>query len=259
MRSNGVWAIFALVFCWLVLGFSAQAQVNIEKLRDEPPTGELAGDFGLAFSAQSGNVDITQLTGNLRMDYVSNTSKTFLIVRGVYGWLSGEPFSNEGLAHLRYVYRARGWVHPEAYGQIDYDKARELDFRSLGGVGLRFNFVDRESLKLSWGTGYMYEYERFNLEPQSLHSDRETSHRWSNYLSLRVPLSEKSAVVWTAYVQPRIDDFKNLKTLSEGGVETKLTDLLTLTVAARLRYDSAPPDGVVKRDTFLLTGIGIQF
>lgn len=259
MRSSGFWVGVVFVVFILLTGASAHAQVNIEKLRGEPPEGELIGNFALLFSTRSGNVDITQFNGNLRMDYVAKKWKTFAIVRGAYGWLSGEPFSNEGLAHLRFIYRARGWINPETYGQVDYDEARKLDFRSIAGLGVRFNLVDKESLKLSWGTSYMYEYERFNLEPEDLHSEKETSHRWSNYLSLKIPISEKSAIVWSAYIQPRFDNFEDLKTLSEGGIETQLTGVLTLTFLGRLRYDSAPPDGVVKRDTFVMTGIGIQF
>ncbi len=171
MKSILFLGIVTLVVSILMASCPVRAQVNIEKLRDEPPEGELEGNFALLFSSRSGNVDITQFSGNLRMDYASKSWKSFLIVRGVYGWLSGEPFSNEGLVHLRYVYRARGWIHPETYGQIDYDEARKLDFRSLFGAGFRFNLVERENLKLSWGTGYMYEYERFNLAPEDLHSE----------------------------------------------------------------------------------------
>jgi hypothetical protein len=259
MRPIGIWIIVTFVLSMLLAGTPAQAQVNIEKLRDEPPEGGFSSSFFLLFTTRSGNVDITQLSGNLRTDYVADRSTTFLILRGMYGWLSGNPFSNEGLVHLRHIYRHRGWIHPEVFGQVDYDEARKLEFRSIGGAGFRFNIVEKESVKMSWGTAYMLEYERFDLEPDAGHSKTETSHRWSNYLSLKIPLSDTSAIVWTAYVQPRFDDFEDLKTLSEGRIETELTDVLSLTIAARLRYDSAPPDGVVKRDTFLLTGIGIQF
>jgi hypothetical protein len=259
MRLFRASVILAFVALGLTAVSTARAQVNIEKLRAEPPVGEFASDVTLLFSTRSGNVDITQFTANWRTDYTGERSTSFLILRGMYGWLDGDPFSNEGLAHLRHVRRAARWIHPEVYAQIDYDQARKLDFRSLGGLGVRFNLVDNESVVFSWGTAYMLEYEEFDLEPEDLHSEEETSHRWSNYLSLKVPLSESSAIVWTAYIQPRFDDFSDLKTLSEGGVETGLTKVLTLTVAARLRYDSAPPDGVYQRDTLFLTGIGLKF
>jgi len=249
----------AAITAFMLISGAAFGQVNIEKLREEPPDGGISSDISVLFSTRSGNVDITQLSGNWRTDYVASSSTTFLILRGMYGWLSGDPFSNEGLAHLRHSHNVSGWIHAEAFGQIDYDKSRKLEFRSVGGAGVRFGLIERESVKLAWGTAYMIEYERYDLQPEDLHSERETSHRWSNYLSLRVPISDESALVWTAYVQPRFDDFGDLKTLSEGAVETALTDVLTLTVAARLRYDSAPPDGVVKRDTFFMTGLGIQF
>jgi hypothetical protein len=177
----------------------------------------------------------------------------------VYGWQGGEPFSNEGLAHLRHVFRGREWIHPEGFVQVDYDKARHLTFRSLGGAGLRFNVFRDDKTRLSLGSAYMLEHERFDLPPESLHSQKNTNHRWSNYVSLSVAFSGDITLTWTSYAQPRFDDFSDLKTVGEGRFEFDVNEMLALTATARLRYDSAPPDGVMKRDTSLLTGLLMDF
>jgi hypothetical protein len=74
-----------------------------------------------------------------------------------------------------------------------------------------------------------------------------------------VVFSDDITLAWTSYVQPRFDEFEDVTTISEGGVESDVSDLPALTVTVRLRYDSTPPDGVEKRDTSLLTGLLVGF
>ncbi|UCG52605.1 MAG: hypothetical protein JSW58_03390, partial [Candidatus Latescibacterota bacterium] len=117
----------------------AVCQVNIEKLRGTEEEEGFSADLGLVFSARSGNVDITQLGLDIRADYARDRSTSFVVLRGLYGWKDGDPFSNEGLVHLRHVCRRLVWFHAEAFAQSDYDKSRLLDFRVVVGGGGRFN------------------------------------------------------------------------------------------------------------------------
>jgi hypothetical protein len=230
-------------------------QVNIEKLRR---TGEEQGfstDLGLVFSARSGNVDITQLGLDVQTDYVRKRSTSLVVFRGLYGWKDGDPFSNEGLIHMRHVYRRQEWFHAEAFAQTDYDKSRLLDFRAVVGGGGRFNIFQTETIELSWGTAYMLEHEVYDLPTRSLHSPDATAHRWSNYVSFKMLFSKRAGATWITYLQPRFDAFEDLRMLGEGGLESTLTDLLSLTLTLRLRYDSAPPDGIQKYDTFVAAGL----
>ncbi len=259
MKSKHFCYIAAVLVLTVLIGSPVGAQVNIERMRASPDDKGFSTGVHFLFSTRSGNVDITQLGLNVRTDYITERTTSFLVGRGMYGWQGGDPFSNEGLLHLRHVFRGREWIHPEGYVQIDYDKARHLTHRSIGGAGFRFNVLRGETVELSVGSAYMLEYERYDLPPEALHSQKNTHHRWSNYVSLRAVLSDHVTLTWTSYVQPRFDAFDDLKTIGEGGLESEVNDLLALTMTLRLRYDSAPPDGVEKRDTFFLTGLRVDF
>jgi hypothetical protein len=251
--------IIPLITLWLVYAVSpVRSQVNIEKMREDGAEKGFSTDLNLVFSTRSGNVDITELGLSLRQDYVAQKSKSFLIVHGLYGWKDGDAFSNEGLLHLRHVRKDWRTVAPEFFTQVNYDKARLLEFRSLGGGGVRIRFFEGERLQMAWGTAYMVEYERFDLSPEAWHQRTGTYHRWSNYVSLKADLGEMTTIAWTTYLQPRFDDFGDLKTLNDGELETDLVGQLALTVTVRLRYDSRPPDGIEKRDTLLMMGLRVE-
>ncbi|UCG50961.1 MAG: DUF481 domain-containing protein, partial [Candidatus Latescibacterota bacterium] len=115
-----------------------------------------------------------------------------------------------------------------------------------------------QTLELSWGTAYMLEREVYDLASGSLHSTEATAHRWSNYISFKTSFNDRAGATWIAYVQPRFDAFEDVRVLGEGGLESKFTDLLSLTLTLRVRYDGAPPDGVNKYDTFVATGLRID-
>jgi hypothetical protein len=250
--------VITLGISCLAAAAPAYSQVNIEKMRGAAEEEGFSTDLRLSFSTRSGNVDITELGLSARQDYVAEKSTSFLVARGMYGWKDGDAFSNEGLLHLRHVRRDWRTVAPEFFTQVDYDKSRLLDFRALSGGGLRIHFFESERVRLAAGTAYMIEHERFDLPAEATHPESNTHHRWSNYLSLQARLGEKTALTWTTYLQPRFDDFGDLKALNDGELETDLVGRLALTVTLRLRYDGRPPDGIEKHDTLFMTGLRVE-
>lgn len=49
---------------------------------------------------------------------------TLLIIRGDYGWKGGERYAEEGLAHLRNVFRRSADIKPEIFTQIERDRLK---------------------------------------------------------------------------------------------------------------------------------------
>ena len=68
-------------------------------------------------------------------------TRLFLLPQATLGWEGKERFSNEALAHLRYVRALGSRLHGEAFGQVNYDQSRRLDFRSLVGSGIRLALI----------------------------------------------------------------------------------------------------------------------
>ncbi len=236
-----------------------QAQVNIEKIRESKTEKGFAATVKLDLATRSGNVDITTLGVDTRIDFAGQRDKSFLLARGDFGWLDGNRFSNGGLLHARYTHSLSGSIGAEGFGQIDYDKSRNLDFRSLAGIGLRLSIYQRENFRTVWGTSYMLEHERYDLPPDAHHPIEETVHRWNNYLNIAASMSDKLDFAWIIYSQPRLGDFKDIRLLSEASLSIRVSRYLSLTNTYRLRYDNEPPDGIENLDSALLMGLQGNF
>lgn len=236
-----------------------QAQVNIEKIRDSKAEKALSIAVKLDVATRSGNVDITTLGVDTRIDFAGHRDKSFLLARGDFGWLDGDRFSNGGLLHARYARSLSRVFSTEGFGQIDYDKSRYLDFRSLAGIGLRLSIYQKETFRIVWGTSYMLERERYDLPAGAHHPIDETVHRWNNYLNIAASLSDKLDFAWIIYSQPRFVDFEDIRLLSEASLSIRVSRYLSLTNTYRLRYDNEPPDGIEDLDSALLMGLQGNF
>ena len=235
----------------------ARAQVNTEALAAEVnaagPRLTLAGSGGFA----SGNVDVIEWRTDMAFDFATahaeapNERLWFrdrVLVHGNFGQkrVSGNTAVNTGFGHVRYTRMLVPRVGPEAFGQAQYDQQRKLRWRTLAGGGLRAVALNRERIGLWGGTGYMAEWERRDAD---VVPERMLNHRWSSYLTLAAVLvPERASFVTTAYVQPRLDRFRDLQVLTEAQLRLSITDALRFSVNGSIRHDSEPPNGVEPTD-----------
>ena len=73
---------------------TACAQVNIEKFRDTTQDSGYSGIIELDVSHRTGNVELTTMEVESRLDHVRDTMQSFVIVRNDYGWQGGKQFSS---------------------------------------------------------------------------------------------------------------------------------------------------------------------
>ena len=253
---------FEVLVCLLFLlgpKTQAAAQVNIEKLRAKPAASGFSSSVQLDLSTRSGNVDIHQFGIRTRSDYVNQNWSGFLVTQGGMGWQGGKRYSNEGLAHLRQVFRPHSHTGLEIFAQVDYDRERRLEFRGLIGGGVRWRFFQRSGVRSWWGTAYMLEHERLDLGEGDPHPAEVSVHRWSNYLTTKAEFSEGTSGTWTAYVQPRFDKPEDIRILGEASLSGQMGHGFGLVLSFRLRYDSRPPDRIESLDTALRSGVKVEF
>ncbi|MFC1557790.1 DUF481 domain-containing protein [candidate division KSB1 bacterium] len=255
-----LFTIFAFNFSILLIFLShTYAQVNIEKFRDKEKKKDFSGYVELDLSSRTGNVDITKINFENLNNYIWKSMNTFLVIRSALGWEDGEQYINEGLIHLRQVFRSGADLQPEIFAQTDYNKERHLSFRGLIGGGLRFSIYKSKKTELWWGTDIMQEYERLDLKKNNGNEKVDNITRWSNYLAANIIFNENVRLTWTTYFQPYISDFKDIRILSEKGMLVGLNKHLSLDIAFRMRYDSQPPKDTKSLDTALKTGLVLHF
>ena len=138
---------------------------------------------------------------------------------------------------------------------MNYDLPILLNFRTLAGGGVRISFARGDWGQFGMGAALMLEDERLDLPDTAVHDDHTTDLRGSSFLTLRLVPSENLVITSMTYLQPVINDWGDVRTLSNLRIASSVTDALALTVSFDLRYDSGPPDGVSALDTSLRTGL----
>lgn len=140
------------------------------------------------------------------------------------------------------------------YGRADYlhDSIAALSYRVTLSPGLGYYFIKDDSTRLSVeaGPGFIFE-KQGGLN--------------KNYVSLR--LAERFEHKFTARTRmwqsleflPQVDNFKNYILNGEIGLETDLTDKMSLRTFLQDTYDNVPAPGRKQNDLKLVTAIAYKF
>ena len=242
----------------LVVAPGAWAQVNIEKLRSFDVDG-IAGSVTGDISLLSGNSEAVNVGVGARFDYRRGKRYIFLIGNVRYGESRNRKYRERSFSHLRYNYDFTKRLVGEVFGQIDRDALTLLQIRLLGGGGLRYRFFLQEHIDLFLGSSLMAEFEDLEEKKAGDHPATVNVARWSNYLNLRLVLTDKTFLINTLYVQFRLDAFDDVRLLNEAALGVALNEHLMLRTTFNLRYDSRPPGEVKQLDLLLVNGLTVTF
>jgi len=248
-----------IIYLLAVLTINVTAQVNIEKYRTPEDLRGIGGYLEISGTIQSGNAEKTEGALDARLDWKTAKTTTFFVFKSNHEWIDGDRLSSEGLLHIRNVIGLIENLSSEIFGQINYDKKILVDDRELIGAGLRFKILGFEKSDVTFGTSYMFEHEKYNLPNNWSHHKEVNVSRWSNYLSLFLEFGSHAHFGGVIYYQPVINTFTDFRILSENTLNVSLTQLLSLSLNSRFRYDSDPPDGIKKTDAKTDFGIVLKF
>ncbi len=249
-----------LIFILLLISFPAttRAQVNIEKMRLKEPEG-FAFSFSANYALRTGNRERSDIGIGTRIDYKEDAHYIFLLGNVDYGISQGETYKNRSFAHLRYNYAFSAVVDGELFSQLENDEFTLLQIRFLAGTGFRVRYIGGEKIVLYQGSSLMLEHESLDERKVTIHAAEHTSLRWNNYINARIQLAENVSFFNTVYVQPQLDNFKDVRLLLDSSLQFNLNDHFAFTTTLNLRYDSLPPDAIQSLDLELKNGIRLTF
>ncbi|MFQ5949171.1 MAG: DUF481 domain-containing protein [Nitrospiria bacterium] len=257
MNRSALMTIIVVLCLWPAL---ATGQiVNILDQADELPEG-FSGAVSIPMQWRTGNPDLFQVAVDGEVGYRRGDMLYLFIARGEYGEKEGERFLSGHFEHLRIRKRVTDRFSWETFLQLSNDKFQRLSVRALAGLGIRITLAKWTEGRFTFGTAYMAEYEELSGQGGTrLSNDTTTfSNRWSNYLQLNILLQDNLSFSETAFVQPVIDEFDDLRILSDtslrihaGAFFVKNTFLLT--------FDTRAPLGVDRRQTTLKSSLGFEF
>lgn len=133
-----------------------------------------------------------------------------------------KSFLNTGYAHIRWRHNYKNRLHPEAFGQYQWDEQRGMLHRFVSGGNLRCNLVHHQNWEMTFATGIMYENEIWDyaaVDSSKIPAqpvNRKTSVvKSNNYMKWEGQTSASSTVsiiffyqaLYTHFFEPRISTF----------------------------------------------------
>jgi putative salt-induced outer membrane protein YdiY len=260
--NNRIFLSSVLILGVLLTSAPALAIVNVL------PSGNLkdgfAGKFATSVTWRTGNTNLLQWSGSANASYHHDDHGLLFKAQVTYGSKSEEVYIARTFEHIRYRYTLTDWLTTEALFQHQYDMFKALKFRALLGWGLATNWKPFENLSMVLGSTYLLEREIEGTDvPITLSSFADFDHRWSNYVQLGWNITETIGLSSTNFLQPRLDDFSDLRIYSENSLTVKANDIFSVKVSFNATYDSKPysdVDTVIESlDTNLKTSLEFSF
>lgn len=217
---------------------------------DEPKSPwEVTAAAGLTLTR--GNSDTILATANILGVGKWERDELRLGADGAYGENNDvkNAESLHGFAQYNRLFndRAFGYLRFDAL----HDAIADLEYRLTLSPGAGYYFIKNPNTTLSGEVGPGFIYERQGSDTRgylSLRVAERFEHRFS-----------KTAKLWQSLEWlPQVDRFSNYILNAELGVETALTERLSLRVFAQDTYDNEPAPGRKKNDLKLVTALAYR-
>ena len=263
MLRLGWMVALALLVLWPAL---ASASVNFEKRRRALVRPGWAFGLDVRGGLRRGNINVLEVGGEEYLGWQSDTYGFLLLgehrfraqtlARAGLGFedLPQARQVNAHMGHLRFFRRLRPWLTAEAFTQVEADQLAVLRWRHLVGAGLRVRIFEREGAALYLGTAYVPELEVLDralfLSQPSGDGPINVWHRVGQVIDARVGRGPVQ-LVNTFYVQPRVDDLRDLRVLDEAALVVSVHEHVSIKLAASVRVDTRPP-------TYCAMPLGLQ-
>lgn len=235
----------------LATALLASPVMGADAVVEEKPKWETSAAFG--FTLTSGNSDTVLGTASLLSLKKWELNELSAGVNGSYGEVEGVK-NNELVRGTVQYNRLLGDTDSYFYGKADllHDSVADVEYRLSVSPGYGYYFVknDRTKLSAEVGPGYIFE---------KLGSGED------DYLTLRVgerfehKISERARLWQSLEFMPQVEEFANYLIVAEIGIESDLTEKMSLRVSFQDNYDNRPAPGRKSNDLRLVTGIGYKF
>lgn len=269
---------FTVFFLLLVLHQHARAQiVNIEEERvNRDSSNYFTGKVGIDFALYNQNAgesnpnNFLQLTFNGDAAYFSQ-QHSFMLLNYVNYLLVNYTSStlrntvaSDGYSHFRTnLFRQRKLSY-ELFAQVQANKARGLELRTLSGGYVRLEILRKnKNVDVFFGTGLMHEHEEWEMPGDENEENRVSDLlKSTNYVSAKAKINENietNAIVYyqTGYAEV-IEKFRN-RVSGEVSFNIKLYKTLTLKTGFNCTFEDEPIVPVTKFVYSITNGIAIQF
>ena len=226
------------------------AFIDVESIRRDGLG--LNGFTELTLSGASGNT--SKLSSSLGSYLGYKIGKRAFLLIGEYNYSESAKVKDtqNGSIHFRLTQKISQKLITELYVQREFNDFKDLNSRSLFGVGLRRPLIIRVQTSIYAGISAFYE----NQELSS--GIKEKLVRGNMYLSL-VSSFDHFKLTTTSYYQPSLKSLKDFRLQLKFTLDFKLSEVVSFVVQASLMHDASPATSVKYTDINYLTGIKLRY
>lgn len=249
MRS--LLAFFFFLYCGPLF-----AIVNTESLRLKLSSKPRHFELGISGDKKQGNSDVEKLTVEFGWGLKAEQREHLFVYNYGFGKSSGVVNTQRSFLHYRMGFLHTEFRATEFFAQIESDKFKDLNLRSLGGVGERFSIFQTDKLKNNLGLGAFYSEEIIESGGQ-----KTTFHqgRFNFYYSLAYKIDEVSTFENVVYFQPVVDYLSDYRIYFDSSLSFKIYEDFQFQMGYQLSHDSIPPEGIKKQDHVYRTKFILSF
>lgn len=239
------------VAAWSIAGLSA-ALLTTTVAEDAAVSTPWKTSAALGLTLTSGNSETMMLNANVLSGKTWGKNELSLGADGTYG----ENKSVKNAESLR-AYAQYNWLFADrAFGYLRveglHDSIADVEYRLTFSPGIGYYVLKSETRSLRVEAGPAFVIEKLGS-------------RTHDYMTLRLAerldwkITESSTLWQAVELLPQVDNFENFLVNAEIGVETALSEKLTLRSYIQDTYDNEPAPGREKNDVKLVTQIGYKF
>lgn len=220
--------------------------LNVEKFQNDiEDAKKLFGQINLSGSITHVQKTIYDLKQQSTISYSDSLNRYLLI--GQTRWINADnqTLLSNGYAHLRYTRTIETFLAIELFFQEQFDAVRHLKRRDLLGLDFRFNIIENKRTHLLLSTGFMYEYEWWDDNIQSVQNPFLKS---TNSLRLAINASKNVLFHSTGYLQIQPNQTRQIRLILDSSLTWKLNKRLRFSLTNNIFYDSKP---VISIDPFV--------
>ncbi|MFD2999167.1 DUF481 domain-containing protein [Pontibacter toksunensis] len=264
------------LFLSFMLCGQAKAQIlNIEPLRVERDTANyFTGKAGLNFSMFNRNAGKNNPNNYLQLTFDGNvafiSAKHSYLLLNYYNYLlvnydsraERNTVASTGYSHFRTNFHFKQPLSYELFGQVQADKARGLEFRSLAGGGIRYRLLQTKNATIYVGTGVMHEHEEWENTGEATNIVVSNLLKSTNYVSLKAKLNDNVSTEGILYYQVGyanvIEKFRN-RVSGDITLVVKLTNRFNLRTNFNCTYEDEPVVPITNFVYSISNGVQVQF
>lgn len=264
------------VLYWFCTITQANAQIlNIERSRVEQDSANyMTGKAGLNFSMFNRNAgknnpnNFLQLTFNSDVAYIAVRHSYLLLTYYNYLLINYDnkeqrnTLASNGYAHFRInLYQQQRFSY-ELFTQLQSDKARGLELRTLAGAGVRYAILRKPKNNLYFGTGVMHEFEKWQSPDETEGIIKSNLPKLTNYISNKAVLNDHVTNEAIVYYQTGYDNsinaFRN-RVSGDMNLVVKLNSTLSFRTGFNCTFEDKPVVPVTRFVYALTNGVQVNF